>query len=57
LALAIVGLAALDMVIALSLVHPKHPKWAHRLALIGSVALALHTGMLDALVWPALFST
>lgn len=57
LALAIVGLAALGMVIALSLVHPKHPKWAHRLALIGSVALGLHTGMLDALVWPALFST
>ena len=57
LALAFVGLAALGMVIALSLVHPKHPKRAHRLALIGSVALALHTGMLDALVWPALFST
>ena len=57
LALAIAGLAALGMVIALSGVRPDDPKWAHRLALIGNVTLALHTGTLDALVWPALFST
>jgi len=56
LSLATVGLAALGMVMALSFVHPKDPRWAHRLALIGSVAVALHTGILDALVWPVLFS-
>jgi hypothetical protein len=53
--LATVGLAALGLVMALSIVRPKEPKWAHRLALIGSIVFCAHTAVLDALVWPALF--
>lgn len=53
--LAVVGLAALGMVAAVSLVRPREPKWAHLLAVIGSAVFCIHTAVLDALIWPALF--
>jgi hypothetical protein len=53
--LAAVGLAALGMVVALGMCWPKAPRWAHHLALVGSIVFLLHTGVLDALVWPAVF--
>jgi len=53
--LAAVGLAALGMVVALGMGWPKAPRWAHRRALVGSIVFLLHTGVLDALVWPAVF--
>jgi hypothetical protein len=55
LVLAVVGLAALGLVGALLSTKPKRPGWAYWLAVVGSVAFCLHTGVLDALVWPAFF--
>lgn len=53
--LALVGLASLGMLVAVYMVRPKEPRWAHRLAVVGSAVFFLHTGVLDALVWPVLF--
>ena len=53
--LALVGLAALGLVVALLSLHPREPRWAYWLAVAGSVAFCAHTGVLDALIWPPLF--
>ena len=53
--LALVALASLALVFALLSVTPTRPKWAQRLAVVGSVIFFIHTGVLDALLWPALF--
>ncbi len=53
--LVIVGLASLGLVLALMKVRPKTSGWAYWLAILGSVLFCAHTGILDALVWPALF--
>jgi hypothetical protein len=55
LVLALVGLAALGMLLALLRLEPRQPRWAWGLALAGAVLFFLHTAILDALVWPAFF--
>jgi hypothetical protein len=55
LALGLVGLGAAGMTAALAKVEPKEPRWAQRLAVVGSAIFFLHTGVLDALVWTANF--
>jgi hypothetical protein len=55
LVLGTVGLGSVGLVVALAKVEPREPTWAYRLAVAGSVAFCLHTGVLDALVWPAYF--
>jgi hypothetical protein len=53
--LAVVGVGSLMLVTALLRVQPSTPKFAYRLAVVGSVAFAFQTAVLDALVWPAYF--
>jgi hypothetical protein len=56
LVLAAVGLASLGLLFSLLKVEPRQPVWAHRLAIIGSVAFCIQTVILDAIVWVANFS-
>lgn len=51
----LVGAGALGMIVALARLRPVRAPWAHRLALVGAVAFAFQTAVLDALVWPAYF--
>jgi len=53
--LAIVGLASLVLLFSLLKVEPRKPLWAHRLAIVGSVAFCIQTVLLDAIVWVAYF--
>jgi hypothetical protein len=53
--LALVGLGSIALMAALLAVHPSSPAWAHRLAIIGCVAFAFQTVILDAIVWPVFF--
>jgi hypothetical protein len=53
--LAIVGLGSLGLLVAVATVRPRAPVVAWGLALVGLVAFALQTAMLDAVVWPAYF--
>jgi hypothetical protein len=53
--LATVGLASLGLVVALLGVRPREPEWTHWLAVTGSAVFCIHTGVLDALIWPMLF--
>jgi hypothetical protein len=53
--LAVVGVASVLLVAALSTVHPREPRLAWRLAIVGAVAFAVQTALLDAIVWPAYF--
>jgi hypothetical protein len=53
--LAVVGVGSLMLVTALLWVQPNTPKVAYRLAVVGSIAFAFQTAVLDALVWPAYF--
>ena len=55
LTLAAVGVGSLLLMAALLRLQPSTPKVAYRLALVGSVAFAFQTAVLDALVWPAYF--
>jgi hypothetical protein len=55
LTLAAVGIGSLGLLAGLVVVRPSPPTWAHRLAVVGSVAFCLQTAVLDALVWPAFF--
>ena len=55
LVLAIAGVASLLLLVALVLVQPAAPAWAHRIAVIGSAAFCVQTAILDALVWTAYF--
>jgi len=55
LVLALVGLAALGMLLALLGLRPRRPAWAYWLAVAGTVPFILQTAILDALVWPAYF--
>lgn len=54
--LAVVGLASLSLFFALVKVEPRKPRWAHILAVAGSVGFCLQTVLLDAIIWSALFS-
>jgi len=53
--LTVVGIGSLLLVAALLRLEPSAPKVAHRLAVLGSVAFAFQTAVLDAMVWPAYF--
>jgi hypothetical protein len=53
--LAITGASSIALVAALAAIQPRSPRWAHRLAVAGTVAFAVQTALLDALVWPAYF--
>jgi hypothetical protein len=55
LVLAAVGLASTGLVIALLSLKPCQPDRAYWLAFMGSIAFCFQTGVLDALVWTALF--
>jgi hypothetical protein len=53
--LALVGISSLALVWAIATVRPAGPAWARALALVGAVAFAVQTALLDALVWPHYF--
>ena len=55
LVLALVGLAAVGLVGALLWLRPRKPCTAYWAAVVGAILFALHTGVLDALIWTALF--
>ncbi len=54
--LAVVGLASLGLLIALVKVETAQPRWAQRLAVIGSIPFCVQTVLFDAILWGALFS-
>lgn len=56
LVLAVVGLASLGLLFALLKVRPAQPRWAQRLAVIGSIPFCIQTVLFDAILWGALFS-
>lgn len=56
LVLAVVALASLGLLFALLKVQPAQPRWAQRLAVIGSIPFCIQTVLLDAILWGALFS-
>ena len=53
--LSVVGVGSLLLVSALLRLEPRTPRVSYRLALVGSVAFAFQTALLDALVWPVYF--
>ncbi|HNS52235.1 MAG TPA: hypothetical protein PKO09_13760 [Anaerolineae bacterium] len=55
LVLAVVGLAAVGLLLALVWLRPRQPRVAYWAAVTGAALSALHTGVLDALLWTALF--
>jgi len=55
LVLALVGLGALGLLAGLVAARPREPSLAHTLAVLGALAFASQTAVLDALVWPAYF--
>lgn len=54
--LAAVALAALGMLVALLWTKPRQPRWAWWMAVAGACLFFLHTGVLDAILWPAFFA-
>jgi hypothetical protein len=53
--LVVVGLASLGLLFALLKVEPARPRWAQRLAVIGSIPFCVQTVLFDAILWGALF--
>lgn len=53
--LGIVGIASVLLIAGLLLLNRREPGWAYGLAILGSLAFAVQTAMLDAIVWPAYF--
>jgi hypothetical protein len=53
--LALVALGSVGVLLALLVMRPRQPTWAHRLAVAGSMAFCFQTAVLDLLVWTALF--
>jgi len=53
--LGLVGISSLALIAALGRLNTKAPAWSYWLAMLGSIAFAVQTGLLDALVWPAFF--
>lgn len=51
-----VAAASLGLLCALLAVEPSQPRWAHRLALVGSILFCLQTVILDAIVWVSFFN-
>jgi len=54
--LVVVGLASLGLFFALLKVTPAQPRWAQRLAVIGSIPFCIQTVLFDAILWGVLFS-
>jgi hypothetical protein len=50
-----VGLGALLLVAALASLEPRLPRTTWWLALVGAIAFAVQTALLDAFIWPAFF--
>jgi hypothetical protein len=50
-----VGISSLALVCSIASVRPAGPAWARALALVGALAFAVQTALLDALVWPHYF--
>ena len=55
LTLGIVGLASVALVGALLNLRPRRPVRIYWLSVAGSVVFAIHTALLDAIVWPIYF--
>jgi hypothetical protein len=55
LVLALVGIGSLAMIASLVALQPRQPRMSYVLAVAGSVAFAVQTALLDALIWPAYF--
>lgn len=53
--LAVVAAGSLGLLGALLKVQPRQPAWAHRIAIIGSMAFCFQTLVLDAIIWGSLF--
>jgi Na+-translocating ferredoxin:NAD+ oxidoreductase RnfA subunit len=51
----VVATASLSLLLALLNVEPRQPRWAHRLAIVGSLGFCLQTVVFDALVWVTFF--
>lgn len=51
----VVGAASIGLLVALLKVTPRRPTWAHRLAVVGSIAFCVQTAFLDAIVWVSAF--
>jgi len=55
LVLALVGVSSLLLVWAIATVRPADPSWVRAVALLGAIAFAIQTALLDGLVWPYYF--
>jgi hypothetical protein len=53
--LVIVALASLGIFIALLFISPRPTGWHYWSAVVGALLFTLHTGVLDAILWPALW--
>jgi len=53
--LGLVGVSSLALIWAIASVKPADPLWARGLALLGALAFAVQTALLDALVWTHYF--
>ena len=50
-----VAATSLGLLWALLAVEPRQPRWAHRLALVGSILFCQQTVILDSIVWVSFF--
>ena len=50
-----VGLASLALLCSLLVIDQKEPAWSYWLAVGGAAMFFIQTGIMDALIWPALF--
>lgn len=53
--LGLVGIGSVGLLWAVATVEPRTPRVAHVLAIVGLIAFAIQTAVLDAVVWPAYF--
>lgn len=53
--LALVGMGSVALIVALVTLQPRPSRAWHVAAIVGAVAFAVQTALLDALVWPAYF--
>jgi len=54
--LGLVGIASVGLIAALLTLQPRPPRMLHVAAIIGAMAFAFQTAVLDALVWPMYFN-
>lgn len=53
--LALVGVGSVGLIVALITLQPRPSRPLHVAAIVGAIAFAVQTALLDALVWPAYF--